>query len=374
MDIPRTRSRIVIKIGTNILADRTQGINLERIDSIARAVSSWHAQASQVAVVSSGAIGAGVAALQLRERPRTIPEKQATAAVGQPLLMVAYENAFRKLGCPIGQMLLTKDDFANRARYVNAKNTFAALFERGVVPIVNENDSVAVEEIRLGDNDNLSALVATLIEADLLVILTDRDGLYSDDPSTNSRASLIPLVENITPQIEKLAKNTKSELGTGGMTTKVQAARRCVSAGIAVIIANGKKPNTLDELVRGRQTGTLFLPSQKKLNRRKQWIGFVSTSRGFLVVDDGARNALVRKHMSLLPSGILEIHGEFNANDTIAVRDASGKDIARGVTHFSSSDLARIKGKKSSDIGSILSRKSHDEVIHCDNLVLIGEE
>ena len=219
MDIPRTRSRIVIKIGTNLLADRTQGINLERIDSIARAVSSWHAQASQVAIVSSGAIGAGVAALQLRERPRTIPEKQATAAVGQPLLMVAYENAFRKLGCPIGQMLLTKDDFANRARYVNAKNTFAALFERGVVPIVNENDSVAVEEIRLGDNDNLSALVATLIEADLLVILTDRDGLYSDDPSTNSRASLIPLVENITPQIEKLAKNTRSELGTGALTT-----------------------------------------------------------------------------------------------------------------------------------------------------------
>jgi glutamate 5-kinase len=368
------RNKIVIKIGTNLLADREQGISLERIDEISRSVASIRSLGKHVAIVSSGAIGAGVVALKLQEKPRTIPEKQATAAIGQPLLMEAYENAFRKQNCTIAQILLTKDDFINRARYLNAKNTFAALFEKGVVPVINENDTVAVEEIKLGDNDNLSALVANLIEADLLIILSDIDGLFSDDPTINQQAELIPIVEKMTPAIEKLAKKSKSELSTGGMVTKIQAAKRCISSGIAMIIANGKNPKILEEIFSGNFTGTLFLPVEKKLNVRKKWIGFVSHANGFIVIDDGAKNALLKKQKSLLPSGILEIHGEFKAHDTISVRDIEGNEIAKGVTGYSSLDIIKIKGKRTSEIEKILHKPSSGEVIHRDNLVLIGEE
>jgi glutamate 5-kinase len=372
--ILHTRNRIVIKIGTNLLADKSSGINLERIDDISQSVARLRSTGKQIVIVSSGAIGAGIAALHLTERPKSIPEKQATAAIGQPLLMEAYEHAFRKRDCTVAQLLLTKDDFVNRARYLNTKNTFSALFARNVVPVINENDTVAVEEIKLGDNDNLSALVANLIEADLLIILTDIDGLYSDDPVKNPAAELIPIVEKITPQIEKLAKAGRSELSTGGMITKIQAAKRCTPAGIAVIITNGKKPDAVDDIFSGNFTGTLFLPAEERLSIRKKWIGFVSHPSGFIVVDDGARNALVKKQKSLLPSGIVEVHGDFKAHDTISVRDTSGNEIAKGVTGYSSSDIARIKGKKTSEIEKIVHRKCRDEVIHRDNLVIIGED
>ena len=372
--ILRAGNKVVIKIGTNLLADKDKGINLEWMNEIAKNVASLQRRGKQVVLVSSGAIGAGVAALKMKERPKTIPEKQATAAIGQPLLMEAYENAFRKQECTIAQILLTKDDFTNRARYLNAKNTFSVLLEKGVVPVINENDTVAVEEIKLGDNDNLSALVANLIEADLLIVLSDIDGLFSDDPTKNHNAELIPIVEKITPQLEKLAKNSKTELSTGGMITKIQAAKLCVSAGIAMIIASGKNPKALDEIFSGDFRGTLFLPAEKKLNVRKKWIGFVSHANGFIMVDDGAKNALLKKQKSLLPSGVLEVHGEFKAHDTISVRDMEGTEIAKGVTGFSSMDLGKIKGKKTSEIEKILNCKSCDEVIHRDNLVLIGEE
>jgi glutamate 5-kinase len=288
--------------------------------------------------------------------------------------MEAYENAFRKQNLTIAQILLTKDDFVNRSRYLNAKNTFSVLFEKGIVPVINENDTVAVEEIKLGDNDNLSALVANLIEADLLVILTDIDGLYSDDPTNNQKAELIPIVEKISPQIERIAKSSKSDLSTGGMITKIQAAKRCVSASIAMIITNGTNPKALEDIFSGNFRGTLFLPTVSKLNVRKKWIGFVSHSRGFVIIDDGAKEALLKKQKSLLPSGILEVHGEFNRSDTISVRDVNGIDIAKGVTSYSSIDLNKIKGRKTSEIEKILNRKSLDEVIHRDNLVLIGED
>jgi glutamate 5-kinase len=372
--ILRTGNKIVIKIGTNLLADKEKGINLEWMNEIAKNIASLQRRGKQVVLVSSGAIGAGVAALKMKGSPKTIPEKQATAAIGQPLLMEAYENAFRIQECTIAQILLTKDDFTNRARYLNAKNTFSALLEKGVVPIINENDTVAVEEIKLGDNDNLSALVANLIEVDLLIILSDIDGLFSDDPTKNPDAELIPIVEKITPQLEKLAKSSKTELSTGGMITKIQAAKQCVSVGIAMIIANGKNPKALEEIFSGDFRGTLFLPAEKKLNVRKKWIGFVSHANGYIVVDDGAKNALLKKQKSLLPSGILEVHGEFKAHDTISVRDMEGTEIAKGVTGFSSTDLGKVKGKKTSELEKILNRKSCDEVIHRDNLVLIGEE
>jgi glutamate 5-kinase len=368
-----TPKRVVIKIGTNLLADKLQGVNPEKIDEIAVGVSFLKSIGKEVAIVSSGAIGAGVAALKLPARPKSIPEKQATAAVGQPLLMEAYETAFRKQGIDIAQILLTKDDFVNRNRYVNAKNTFSVLFDKGVVPVVNENDSVAIEEIKLGDNDNLSALVANLIEADVLVILSDIDGLFTDDPAKNAKAELIPVVEKISSQIEKLAKKSISDLSTGGMITKIQAAKRCVSAGIAMIIANGTRPRAIEEIFSGNCGGTLFLPRKSNLNVRKKWIGFISHSKGYVLVDEGAKEALLRKQKSLLPSGIIDVHGDFSPNDTIAVKDRDGREIARGVSAYSSADLQKIKGKKTSEIEKILLRKSCDEVIHKDNLVITGE-
>jgi glutamate 5-kinase len=366
----RARSTVVIKIGTNLLTDKQAGINRERIGGLARDIETLLDRGNRVALVSSGAIGAGVAALQLKRRPRTIPEKQATAAIGQPILMEAYEHAFRKHGRTVAQILLTKDDFVNRTRYLNARNTLKVLFDKGVVPIINENDSVAVDEIKLGDNDNLSALVATLIEADLLIILSDVDGLYSDDPTRSADAELIPIVESVTSNIERLAKESRGELGTGGMITKIQAAKRCVASGIAMIITNGAGQNALRDVLSGDFKGTLFLPAGRHLNVRKNWIGFISHAKGTVTVDEGARTALLVRHKSLLPSGILGIAGEFKEHDTIIVRDHEGLEIARGVSNYASTDLLKILGKKTSEIAKTLGRPSRDEVVHKDNLVI----
>jgi glutamate 5-kinase len=367
------KARIVVKIGTNLLTDKVAGLNLERINSIAGGVCQIQSLGYQVAVVSSGAIGAGVAARRLKERPRTIREKQATAAIGQPILMEAYEAAFRSHSRMVGQILLTQDDFMNRGRYLNARNTLSVLLEDNVVPIINENDTVAVEEIKLGDNDNLSAMVANLIGADLLIILSDIDGFYSDDPSHNRRAELISVVETITSRMERQAKKSGGELGTGGMVTKIQAAKRCTSAGIAMIIANGDNPRVLQEIVSGEFRGTLFLPAASRLNVKKKWIGFVSHPQGSIRIDEGAKAALTTHRKSLLPSGVLDVTGVFNANDTISVLDVMGNEIARGVSGYSSAELARIKGRRTDDVEKVLGRRAHGEVIHKDNLVLLHE-
>jgi len=367
------RTRIVVKIGTNLLTDRLTGLNLDRINAIARGVSHMQSAGHHVALVSSGAIGAGVAARRLKERPASIPEKQATAAVGQPILMEAYIAAFRRHARSVGQILLTNDDFLNRRRYTNARNTLSVLFENDIVPIINENDTVAVEEIKLGDNDNLSSLVANLIAAELLVILSDIDGLYTDDPSLNRQAELIPVVGTITPGIERLAKTSGGDLGTGGMVTKIQAAKRCASAGIATIIANGSNPRVLQEILSGDFRGTLFVPAATRLSGRKKWIGFVSHPRGSVRIDEGATAALTVHRKSLLPSGILEVTGEFAEKDTISVLDFAGREIARGLSGYSSAELARIRGRRTGDVEKILGRRAHGEVIHKDNLVLLDE-
>jgi glutamate 5-kinase len=255
---------------------------------------------------------------------------------------------------------------------MNARNTMRALFDKGVVPIINENDTVAVDEIKLGDNDNLSALVASLLGSDLLVILSDVDGLYTDDPTRNSSAELIPVVDGISPEIEKLARKSGSDLGTGGMITKIQAARRCVDAGIAMIITSGEDPSVLRQVLSGEFRGTLFLPRGDRLPVRKKWIGFVAKTRGSVSIDDGARAALVVRHTSLLPSGVTSVAGEFRVNDTVSVRDAAGHEIARGVTNYSSADLEKIRGRRSGEIQKVLGRIARDEVIHKDNLVIIA--
>lgn len=368
----RQQMTVVVKVGTNLLANKECGIQYDRVQLLAESLHRLRTRGMHVALVTSGAIGAGVAALKLPKRPTLIPEKQATAAVGQPLLMEAYENAFRQYNQPIAQILLTRDDFTVRQRYVNARNTFNALFEYGVIPIINENDTIAVDEIKLGDNDNLSAMVATLIEATLLIILTDIDGLYDDDPRTNPAAKRIHIVEEITPQIERLARKSTSELSTGGMVTKLQAAKRCVQAGITVVIADGRTPTILNDIVEGNPVGTVFLPTEKKLSQRKQWIALISKPVGGIVVDDGAKQALVVKKKSLLPSGIVKVSGNFEANDVVDLYDEHGNKLGKGITNYSSDDIERIKGKKTTELETLLKRKAPSEVIHRDNLVLGG--
>jgi glutamate 5-kinase len=361
--------KIVIKIGTNLLADKEKGINLSRIESIARDISYFKDKI--FVIVSSGAIGAGVSALKLKEVPKTIPEKQATAAVGQPLLMSAYEESFRKFNKNVAQVLLTKDDFTDRKRYCNAKNTFSVLFSKNVIPIVNENDTVAVEEIKVGDNDNIAALVANLIEADLLIILSNVDGFYSDDPTRNEKAKLIPVIEKITPEIERLAKKSKDALSTGGMFTKVQAAKRCVSSGISVVIANGTTPNIIKSILENNFKGTVFLPQKNKLSYKDKWIAYVSNVKGSVIIDNGAKDAILKKGKSLLPSGVLNVTGNFKKGDVLSVVDSDGNEIARGVSNYSSNDILKIKGKKTSEIEKILQTKSCDEIIHRNNLVIV---
>ena len=264
-------SRIVVKIGTNLLADKVKGINTSRVIEIAKTLSGLERSGKNICLVTSGAIGAGVAALKLKEKPVSIPEKQAVAAIGQPLLMEAYENAFRKYGSVIGQILLTKDDFTERKRYLNAKNTFDVLLRKRVIPIINENDTVAVDEIKVGDNDNISAMVAHLVGADLLIILSDIKGLCKEDPNKNADAELIRLVEKITPEIEKLAKSSKGELSAGGMITKLQAAKKCAAAGITMVIADGKDPSVIKRIASGEPNGTVFLPCKNKLTDHEIW-------------------------------------------------------------------------------------------------------
>ena len=368
----RENARIVVKIGTNLITDRLAGLNIERINALTRGVSHLRAAGHGVVVVSSGAIGAGLAARRLTERPRSMPEKQATAAIGQPILMEAYEAAFRAHALMVAQILLTREDFADRRRYLNARNTISVLLENGAVPVINENDTVAVDEIRLGDNDTLSAMVANLIGADLLVILSDIDGFYTDDPSRNPQAEFVPVVDAITPKIERQARKTGGESGTGGMATKIQAAKRCTSAGIAMIIANGGNPLILQEIASGAYRGTLFLPFADRLSVKKKWIAFVSLPKGSVRIDAGAEAALVVHRKSLLPSGILDVTGEFAEKDTITVLGPGGDEIARGLCGFSSADLVKIKGKKTTDVGKILGRRSRGEVIHKDQLVLLG--
>lgn len=370
--IVRKGGIIVVKVGTNLLTDRKEGIRRERITALAGDVAGLHSRGHQVVIVSSGAIGAGVAALRLKTRPRTIPEKQATAAVGQPVLMEAYQTAFRKAGLHVAQLLLTGDDFTDRTRYTNARNTLRTLLARGVIPVINENDTVAVDEIKLGDNDNLSALVASLLGSDLLVILSDVDGLYTDDPARSSAARHIPVVDAITPEIAKLARKSGSDLGTGGMITKIQAARRCSAAGVAMLITHGEDPAVLQRILAGEQRGTLFLPVKGRLPGRKKWIGLVARPRGSVTVDDGARTALLVRHTSLLPSGVLAVTGEFRARDTIRVCDSTGQEIARGVTNHSAAELERIRGRKTAEVQRILGRPARDEVIHKDDLVIMG--
>ncbi|MEW6569679.1 MAG: glutamate 5-kinase [Nitrospirota bacterium] len=363
--------RIVIKIGSNILADSRDGLNTRRISSIASDIHKVRSNGYEVVVVSSGAIAAGMKKLGLKEKPRDIKLKQAAAAVGQSSLMWAYEKSFAEYRMKVAQVLLTGDDLSDRKRYINSKNTLLTLLSFRIVPVINENDTVAVDEIRFGDNDYLASLVAGLVEAERLVILSDVEGLFTEDPRLNPRARLIEFVEEITPELEESAGGTGSAMGTGGMYSKLLAAKRAVNHGITVHIVSGRREGLLPALIGGEHSGTLFRPRTERLSSRKGWIAYGIRSKGTLVIDDGAVRAILESGKSLLPSGIVTVEGGFDTGDAVYCVDARGNRIAKGLVNYSSSEIAKIKGKKTSEIEGILGYKYSDEAIHRDNLVLL---
>ena len=363
--------RLVVKIGSNILTDAREGLNTRRIHSIAKDIAGLTKLGFEVVVVSSGAVAAGMKKLGLKERPKEVKLKQASAAIGQSSLMWAYERSFSEFEKKVAQVLLTRDDFSDRMRYINSKNTLFTLLSFGVIPIVNENDTVATDEIKFGDNDHLASLVASIVEAERLIILSDVDGLCTADPRYSSDAKLIEYVEEITPELEAKAKGAGSIVGTGGMYSKLLAAKKAVNHGITVHIVNGRKDGLLCALMKGKHSGTLFKPKKEKLSLKKGWIAYSSRASGSIIIDEGAVKALIHGGKSLLPSGIISVEGDFGIGDSVYCIDSKRNRIAKGLTNYSFSEIEKIKGKKTSDIEKILGYKYSDEVIHRDNLVLL---
>ncbi len=364
--------RVVVKIGSGVLAHR-DGLNRERIAALVDEIAAVHRGGRDVVVVTSGAVAAGVSRLGLTQRPRTIPHKQAAAAVGQIGVMAAYEAAFAAREVRVAQVLLTRDDFANRHRYLNAKHAMMALLEWRVVPVVNENDTVVVDEIKLGDNDNLSALTAVLVEADVLVVLSDVAGLHTADPRTVASATRVPVVTAVTEDVEAMA-GTSGPLGTGGMTTKLAAAKKASASGIATIIADGTAPGILSAVLDpARDVGTLILPVRDRLASRKRWIADTLKPGGALVVDDGARGAITTQGRSLLPSGLREVRGTFGVGACVQCIGLDGREFARGLVSYSAGELDKIKGRHSREIEAALGYKVGDEIIHRNDLVLLHE-
>jgi glutamate 5-kinase len=362
--------RVVVKVGSSTLSG-SSGIKSESIATIAWRLSTLHTTGKEVVLVTSGAVSAGMSRLGLQGRPKTIPAKQAAAAVGQIALMALYEEYFSAHGLHVAQILLTHDDLGNRKRYLNAKHTMRTLLEAKVIPIVNENDTVAVEEIQLGDNDNLSAQVAVLIEADLLVILSDVAGLYDKDPRAHQDATLLPLVHRFDNAL--LASGGEAgPLGRGGMASKLQAAHKAALSGIPTIIADGRNENILVQVFDANiETGTLFLPVADRLASRKHWIAYTLKPAGALVVDAGARTAILEQGRSLLPPGVRAVRGVFEEGECVACLDDAGREFARGLVNYSSEAIEHIKGARTSQIEQILGYKVSNEVIHRDDLALL---
>ena len=366
----RSRKRLVIKIGTSTLTAGGEGLHRPRMQEIVRQVSLLVLEGHQVAVVSSGAIVAGREALHVTKNGKDIPFKQVLAAVGQAKLMQAWDQLFSGHGITVAQTLLTRADLADRQGYLNARNTLLALLDRNVVPIINENDVVAVEEIKIGDNDNLSALVANLVDADLLILLTDQPGLYTADPRRNAAAKLIEEVAVITDEIVALASGAGTPRGTGGMVTKIQAARLATESGVTVLVAGGTTENVLVRAVKGEAIGTRFPSTRTRLESRKRWILSGMVGPAAARIDEGAVAAL--KHgRSLLPAGVVDVKGPFDRGDSVNIVGPRGEAVACGVVSYGAADLDRIKGCRSAQISQLLGYHLGDEVIHRNNVVML---
>ncbi|MGD9875097.1 MAG: glutamate 5-kinase [Kiritimatiellia bacterium] len=365
--------RVVVKVGSRVLVQKTGRPDARRIRALVKGLAALHRRGCDVAFVTSGAIGTGMEALGLKERPTTLPELQMCAAVGQTRLMSRYEDLFAAEGIKIGQILLTRDDLKNRTRHLNARNTMMSLFRHRIIPVVNENDVVAVDEIKLGDNDVLASLAAILVDADALVLLTTTDGLR--EPVGGGKTRRVSMLEELSADTMSFVSGKGSSLSTGGMATKLQAAANAARVGIPSVIADGRKPHALAHIFEGRDTGTLMAAAGRGtdayLSRRKRWIAFFHRTDGAVVVDDGASTALINKGRSLLPIGVKEVEGTFPAGVAVNIRRLDGELIARGLTEYSSAEILKIKGRKTSEIKAILGSRDYDEIVHRDNMVLL---
>jgi glutamate 5-kinase len=364
--------RLVVKVGSNVLTEN-HDLNTKAIRSITRQICRLIDKGMDVILVTSGAMASGIKKVGLMKRPDEIPKRQAVAAVGQAGLIREYEKAFARFQKKVAQILLTSDDLSNRKRYLNARNTLYTLLSWQVVPIINENDTVMVEEIKFGDNDHLAAMITLLMDADILINLTDIDGLYTMDPRQYPEAELIPLVSAINRNIEKLASDIPGALGTGGMLSKIKAAKKVNTSGIPMVIANGSKPDTLIKLFSGANHGTFFVPNKEKLASRKRWIAFNLKPQGAIVIDAGAANAILRRGKSLLASGIVGVEGEFNVGAAVEFKSGKNEIYGIGLVNYSAADISKIKGLNSRKIEERLGHRPYDEVIHRDNLVVTAE-
>ncbi len=367
----RKVKRVVIKIGSSVLTNEHGGINEGIFDLIAAEISKIKTSGLEVILVSSGAIAAGMKKLNIDKKPDDIVMKQALAACGQNTLMGIYENSFSKNGQLTAQVLLTHAGFSDRKRFITARKTVFKLLKMGIIPVINENDAVANEEIMVGDNDNLAALVISLIEGDLLILLTNIDGLYSCDPNKIEDAKLLSLIKEVNGDIEKYAGKTYGKTTTGGMVTKIQAVKSAAAFGVPTIIANGKVPANISGIFDGQDVGTFFLPSLEKLTGRKHWIAYALKPLGTIFIDDGAKKAITDSGKSLLPSGIKSVEGDFDIGELVVCVDSDDKEVARGLTSYSASDIKKLAGQKTSNIQKILGYKYSDEIINRDDLVVL---
>lgn len=368
----KTAKRWVIKIGSALLTNNGQGLDQDMIERLVAQIEVLLAEDKEVVLVSSGAVAAGVSCLKLSQRPSKINELQAAAAVGQMSLIQAYESRFQKYGRQSAQILLTHDDLSNRTRYLNAKSTILELLKLGVVPVINENDTVATDEIRFGDNDNLAALVANLIQADAMVILTNQDGMFEQDPRDNPNATLLDNLDPNDRALKEMASGSKDGLGRGGMITKVQSAALAARSGTVTIIANGASEDVLAKISRGELVGSLFLAKADSESSRKQWLASHLQMAGELVIDDGAVRVLREGGSSLLSVGVREVRGNFSRGEMVACLNLQGEQIVRGLVNYNADETRKIAGKSSDEIASVLGYVDQAELIHRDNLVLVS--
>ncbi len=370
----RQARRVALKVGSQVLLDKNGRVDPAVFSRIALAAAGLIGQGKELVIVSSGAIASGRAALSREKGLLTLPEKQAVASLGQPILMRNWGRAFSEHQILVGQALLTHDDFSQRQRYLHSRNTLEQMLKLKILPIINENDAVAVEEIKFGDNDLLAALVAVMLKADLLVILSVAPGLCDLDPLIHPEAKVIPIVRELSRNLYECAGSGKSETGSGGMESKLRAAEIAGAAGILTFIGSGKEPGVLEKLMDGKILGTLILPDKQKLSGLKHWLLFAGKAKGELRIDQGAVKALKEQKKSLLPSGVLEVKGKFLAGELVRVVDEQGKELAKGLVNYGASDLKRIKGMRTDRIQEILGSKDYDEVIHRDNLAVSGRD
>lgn len=372
-DIKKAK-RIVIKLGSSIITDEKNIIDESFLYHLAEQINFLQTKGKEIIIVSSGAVAAGMMVLNLKQKPKSISEKQALAAFGQGFLIAKYNEIFSKFKMLIAQVLLTSEDIADRKRYLNAKNTLENLISKKIIPIINENDTVATNEIKLGDNDNLSAEVACLLEVDLLIILSDVEGFYDKDPRSNNDIKIIDTVTDVDKYIENVSKRSGTNVGTGGIYTKLQAARKVMIMGIPCVIAKGKMNNVITKILKGEKIGTFFVPVEKKISHKKYFIAFNVKPKGKIIIDDGAKEAIIKRGKSLLPSGILKAVGNFDIGDVVEIEDRKNNKIARGLVNYNAIEVEKIKGSKSSEIEKKLGYKYEDEVIHRNNLVLIARK